>query len=74
MSGHVHQPSAELVTTQTGQYIASTSGTLSSRLRSHPASFNRVCICEKTIDVEIYNIDEGKVALRSEEHFSRLNR
>jgi len=57
LTGHVHEPSASLRRSGAGTYLAIAAGTLSTRLRSHPPSFNR--IHASATDVSVTSITVG---------------
>lgn len=58
LSGHVHAPSATVWEHPNGKYLAVSSGTLSTRLRHSPPSFNRIEICNGYIDVNIHDLSQ----------------
>ena len=56
LTGHVHVPSVTVVEHEGECYIAVSSGTLSTRLRSSPASFNLIDISGEDCVVTIFNL------------------
>jgi 3',5'-cyclic AMP phosphodiesterase CpdA len=60
LTGHLHVPSVTLREHGGGAYLAINSGTLSTRLRNHPASFNLLEITDKQIRAAIMRMEEGR--------------
>lgn len=52
LAGHVHVPTAEWRGSEENGYLAVTAGTLSTRLRHHPASYNIIRLTEGSITLE----------------------
>ena len=64
LSGHVHAPSATVWKHPTGKYLAISSGTLSTRLRHSPPSFNCIEICDGYIDVSVHDLSQDSTSAR----------
>lgn len=56
LTGHVHAPSVTVVEDEGGSYVAVSAGTLSTRLRKCPASFNIVDIGSGSCRVTAFNL------------------
>ena len=56
LTGHVHVPSVTVVDHEDDAYIAVSAGTLSTRLRANPASFNLIDISGEDCAVTIFNL------------------
>lgn len=56
LTGHVHSPSVTVVDHEDHAYIAVSAGTLSTRLRNNPASFNLIDISGRDCVVTIFNL------------------
>ena len=56
LTGHVHVPSVTVVDHEEDAYIAVSAGTLSTRLRANPASFNLIDISGENCAVTIFNL------------------
>lgn len=54
LTGHVHAPSSNVRRTDDGAYLAITAGTLSSRTRATPPSFNVIGLSDKHIEATAY--------------------
>ena len=57
LTGHVHTPHAELIREATGNYIAISAGTLSTRLRNALPAFNSLELTESSLSVETHDFD-----------------
>lgn len=56
LTGHVHVPSVTVVDHEDEAYIAVSAGTLSTRIRSSPASFNLIDISGENCVVTVFNL------------------
>lgn len=56
LTGHVHSPSVTVVDDRDQDYVAVSAGTLSTRLRKTPASFNLIDVSEGRCRVIIHNL------------------
>ncbi|MEE2878437.1 MAG: metallophosphoesterase [Pseudomonadota bacterium] len=56
LTGHVHSPSVTVVEDKGNAYVALSAGTLSTRLRKTPASFNIVDLGGGTCEVTVFNL------------------
>ena len=56
LTGHVHTPSVTVVDDGADSYVAVSAGTLSTRLRRSPASFNIIEASEETCSVTVFNL------------------
>lgn len=56
LTGHVHVPSVTVVDHEDKAYIAVSAGTLSTRIRSSPASFNLIDISGENCVVTVFNL------------------
>ncbi|WP_300376915.1 metallophosphoesterase [Henriciella sp.] len=56
LTGHVHAPSVTVVDDEAKSYVAVSSGTLSTRIRTRPASFNLIELKQEACDVTVYNL------------------
>ncbi|RIJ16373.1 metallophosphoesterase family protein [Henriciella mobilis] len=56
LTGHVHAPSVTVVDHKDDAYVAVSSGTLSTRLREHPASFNVIDLAADACRVTVHNL------------------
>ncbi|MEM5517071.1 metallophosphoesterase [Henriciella sp. AS95] len=54
LTGHVHSPSVTVVDHLDQSYVAVSAGTLSTRLRDYPASFNVIDVSGETCEVTVY--------------------
>ncbi|MFC7292679.1 metallophosphoesterase family protein [Hirschia litorea] len=78
LTGHVHTPSATVYREKSGQYLAISAGTLSTRLREYPPSFNVLNIDDEYISVSVYafngiefdRVDLGRWTRKSLEPFA----
>ena len=60
-SGHDHEERVELITRPTGQFIVSTAGTLSSRMRRHrPSSFSMIEADAAAVTVTAWVYEDGR--------------
>jgi len=59
LTGHVHAPSATLWRTERGGYLAISAGTLSTRLRAAPPSFNMLTVSEGGLAAEVTVFERG---------------
>jgi 3',5'-cyclic AMP phosphodiesterase CpdA len=57
LTGHVHTPHAELIREATGNYIAISAGTLSTRLRNALPAFNSLDVTTSEVSVETHDFD-----------------
>lgn len=60
LSGHVHAPTSAVWKHETGSYLALTAGTLSTRLRDKPPSYNMVTINPDQIMATAHSIQDGE--------------
>jgi len=65
LTGHVHEPSAAVRRSPKGAYLAVAAGTLSTRLRGHPPSFNRIRTIDDQVTVTAHTCDGERVSQRS---------
>lgn len=65
LTGHVHAPSAALRQSGAGSYLAISAGTLSSRLRDKPPSFNQLVIEGLTVRAEALELAGRDLQSRS---------
>lgn len=56
LTGHVHVPSVTVVDHEDEAYIAVSAGTLSTRIRSSPASFNLIDVSGENCVVTVFNL------------------
>ncbi|MGB3627369.1 MAG: metallophosphoesterase, partial [Henriciella sp.] len=56
LTGHVHAPSVTVVEHKAQAYVALSAGTLSTRLRSNPASFNLIDVSGRDCRVTVHNL------------------
>ena len=59
LTGHVHTPSVTQVGNSNAGYIAVSAGTLSTRLRTSPASFNLIDLTEETCSITVFQLKGG---------------
>ncbi len=59
LNGHVHTPHAELVREHAGNYLAITAGTLSTRLRAQPPSFNILSIRDGMLVLNVQSYSDN---------------
>ncbi|MFN7055980.1 metallophosphoesterase family protein [Hyphomonas sp.] len=59
LTGHIHSPYAERIEEPGGAYVAISAGTLSSRLRSSPASFNLIKVVQDRVSLEVLQLSGG---------------
>ncbi|MAN45781.1 MAG: metallophosphoesterase [Alphaproteobacteria bacterium] len=75
LTGHVHTPSAVLRQRANGAYLAVSSGTLSTRLRAEPPSFNMIRLENDQIDISRCDLIDGQMTEtgmgRFDAHFER---
>ena len=60
LTGHVHAPSVSIVNHHGRAYVAVSAGTLSTRLRATPPSFNVIEVGEDGDTVTAYTLDNGR--------------
>ncbi|MAP95640.1 MAG: hypothetical protein CMK07_11880 [Ponticaulis sp.] len=60
LCGHVHTPSATVRTSDDGAYLCLTAGTLSTRLRDWPSSFNVIDVDANDITVRQFNFKDDR--------------
>ncbi|MEQ8556914.1 MAG: metallophosphoesterase [Henriciella sp.] len=56
LTGHVHSPSVTVVDDEGDSYVAVSAGTLSTRLRKRPASFNIIELSDEVCTVTVFNL------------------
>ena len=56
LTGHVHSPSVTVVDHKKQSYVAVSAGTLSTRLRNHPASFNLIDVSGDMCQVTVFTL------------------
>ena len=56
LTGHVHTPSVTQVGNSNAGYVAVSAGTLSTRLRTSPASFNLIDLTEETCSITVFQL------------------
>lgn len=71
LCGHVHQPSAEVKVVGGRAVLQITAGTLSTRVRGEPASFNHVEVTDDAIRIMALVVHGGKVTHRPLGSFAR---
>lgn len=59
LTGHVHTPHAEVIRKEEGAYLAITAGTLSTRLRTKPPSFNFISVRESALELSVQAFVDG---------------
>lgn len=70
LTGHVHTPSVHRIGTEDASYLAVSAGTLSTRLRQHPPSFNEIIIDRGEIEVIERRFEKGKFQSRHARAFT----
>lgn len=62
LTGHIHAPHAERIEEVEGAYLAISAGTLSSRLRASPPSFNLISIGQDRLSLRVLELEDGKMS------------
>ena len=59
LTGHVHSPSVSVVANGDAGYVAIAAGTMSTRLRNTPASFNKIEFSGERCMLTVYRLQDG---------------